>query len=435
MKSDAPLALRRWSLAEWIGNEGACNGLLGRSHADPLFLSWEWLTLWWQCFAGALAAKPDILAFYRGGDLVGIAPFYRRRVVRRGLLPANSVQLIGLSWRDCRSLISEYLDVVAAAGEAEAVRGACVEALMQERLWTEWVIGYTPAGQQWCEAFARYDSARGQYVRDLDRSVSYQADLSQGFAAYLRALGQSTRRSVWSLRRRLASHGKVTCELLAPEEIVAGFGDLNRLHQLRWQKPAFNAAGLAFHTRLCARLASRGELAVSRLRVGGEVVSVLYDIRKGSHQYNISMGFNPAFSSQLSLGLIHFGYAMEAAAERAVETYDFLAGFGQRSDYKRHLSQARRDLSCVQVVRGYLLPPLYRWHDRARQRASAEISARRGSAAAMAAPQRISAPQRTITRVEEKSDGSMICGATAQLIRDATAQLQRSSGARKRAGR
>ena len=94
------------------------------------------------------------------------------------------------------------------------------------------------------------------------------------------------------------------------------------------------------------------------------MVSVLYDIRKGRHQYNISMGFDPCFA-RLSLGLIHLGYAMEAAAELHVSTYDFLAGTGQRSDYKRHLSQAHRSLSCVQVLRGYLLPSLYRWHDRA----------------------------------------------------------------------
>jgi CelD/BcsL family acetyltransferase involved in cellulose biosynthesis len=96
------------------------------------------------------------------------------------------------------------------------------------------------------------------------------------------------------------------------------------------------------------------------------VVSVLYDIRKGARQYNISMGFDPSFGARFSLGLIHLGYAMEAAAERQVSIYDFLAGPGQHSDYKSHLSQARRNLSCVQVLRGHVLPALYRWHDRAR---------------------------------------------------------------------
>jgi len=361
----ATLTLRRWSIAEWLASEAAWERLLARSDADALFLSWEWLTLWWHCFAGALSAVPEILAFYRGDELVGVAPLYRHRVVRSRLLRATSVQLIGLSWRDPGALISEYLDVVATTAETDMVRCACVSALLEEQAWTEWVVGFTAAGREWCEVFARTQRGERHYVRDVDRLVSYQADLSGGFGGYLRSLGQSTRRSVWNLRHRLAKGGTVRFDLLAaPEEIDSGFSDLNRLHRLRWQQPAFAGTGLEFHSRLARRLASRGELALSVLRVGSQVVSVLYDIRKGLRQYNISMGFDPSFGSTLSLGLIHLGYSMEAAAERRVSTYDFLAGFGQHTDYKRHLSQARCDLSCVQVLRGYLLPSLYRWRDR-----------------------------------------------------------------------
>jgi CelD/BcsL family acetyltransferase involved in cellulose biosynthesis len=365
---DAALTVRRWSIAEWLASESAWSELLARSSGDALFLSWEWLTLWWQCFAGVLAAVPEILAFYRGGALVGVAPFYRRRVTRGGLLPATSVQLMGMSWRDpgYRISISEYLDIVATPAETDTVRRACARVLLGERRWTEWVIGFTAAGKQWCDVFARSELDQHQYVRDVDPLVSYQADLSRGFDAYLRSLGQSTRRSVWNLRHRLARQGRVSFEPLAAEEIDAGFSDLNRLHQIRWQQPAFAGAALEFHTRLARRLAGRGELCLSRLRVGGQVVSVLYDIHRGAHQYNISMGFNPGFDGKVSLGLIHLGYSMEAAAERQVNRYDFLAGSGQHRDYKIHLSQARRNLSCVQVLRGYLLPSLYRWHDRAR---------------------------------------------------------------------
>jgi CelD/BcsL family acetyltransferase involved in cellulose biosynthesis len=274
------------------------------------------------------------------------------------------VQLIGVSWRDPGHVISEYLDVVATAAETDTVRRASARALLGERTWTEWVIGFTAASTQWREVFARTEPGQNRYVREVDPSVSYQADLSRGFDGYLRSLGPSTRRSVWNLRRRLARQGSVSFELVPAQEIDSGFSDLNRLHQLRWRQPAFTGTGLEFHTRLARRLASRGELAMSRLRVGGQVVSVLYDLCKGVRQYNISMGFDPGFDSRVSLGLLHLGYAMEAAAERQVGTYDFLAGSGQRSDYKSHLSQVRRHLSCVQVLRGHLLPSLYRWHDR-----------------------------------------------------------------------
>jgi CelD/BcsL family acetyltransferase involved in cellulose biosynthesis len=273
---------------------------------------------------------------------------------------------MGLSWRDPIPLISEYLDVIASPPHLDEVREECARMLLDQPAWTEVVIGFTPAGEEWREAFRRSAPTRGgHYTRVLDRSVSYHADLGRGFAAYLKGLGQSTRRSVWNLRRRLAEeHGQVCFEVLAPEEIDSGFSDLNRLHQLRWNRPAFAAERLEFHRSFAARLAARGELAFTRLRVAGKVVSVLYDIRKGARQYNMKMGFDPAFTTRLSLGLVHFGYAMEAAAERGITLYDFLAGPGQTYDFKRNLGQIRRDLSCVQILRGHVLPALYRWRER-----------------------------------------------------------------------
>jgi len=361
------LTARRWTVAEWLESQSTWDSLLTQTSADALFLSWQWLTHWWHYYGGPLNLVPEILAFYRTGALVGLAPLYRRAVVRAGVVHASSVQVMGFAWRDSLPLISEYLDVIAPAAELDAVREECARLLLSEPDWTEFAIGFTAAGPEWREAFSRQASPAGYYTRELDRSVTYHADLSQGFSAYLRELGQSTRRSVWGLRRRLArEHGEVQCEFVTPEQIDSGFSDLNRLHRLRWNKPAFADERLEYHKSLAMGLAARGELALTRLRVAGKVVSVLYDIRKGGRQYNIKIGFDPAFTSRASLGLIHFGYAMERAAESGVALYDFLAGPGQRYDFKRNLAQIQHGLSCVQIVRGWCLPSLYRWRDRMR---------------------------------------------------------------------
>jgi CelD/BcsL family acetyltransferase involved in cellulose biosynthesis len=364
----ATLTVRRWSLEEWLANEGTWTRLVERSASDALFLSWDWLTNWWRCYGRYVGGEPKILAFDQGTELVGLAPLYCRRLVRGGVVPARSVQLIGLSWRDAVPLISEYLDVIAAAPDLERVREACLRFLLAEPGWSEFVVGFTPMAASWRDLYTRCASPVGHYVRELDSSTSYQADLSAGFAAYLRDLRQSTRRSLWNLRRRLAGYGEVQVAAVPPDEIGGGFEELNRLHQLRWQKPAFGPRRLQFHMALAARLAARGELALSRLTVGGRVVSMLYDIRKGARQYNIKMAFDPAFSTQVSLGLMHLGYAMELAAEERVDSYDFLAGPGRISDFKRLLSQKRLELSCVQMLRGAMMTSLYRWGDRVRQR-------------------------------------------------------------------
>ena len=360
------LVMRRWGAQEWLLGQASWDGLLARSDADPLFLSWGWLTQWWQCYGQVLGHPPMIMAFYRGNDLVGLAPLYRRSVRRGAMVRTSSVQMIGLSWRDPEPLTSAYLDVIAAPSETSAVRDACLTALLEDSGWQELVIGQTAAGREWSEAIRTRTSLGTRYVRDLDRSTSYQANLAGGFGPYLKELGQSTRRSVWNLRRRLAERGAIALEQVAPEEIGRAFADLNRLHQLRWNRPAFSGRRLAFHIDLAQGLSAAGELALSRLCVGGNVISVLYDIRKGLRQYNIKMAFNPTFSSRVSLGLIHLGYAMEFAADRGVVVYDFLAGLGQKNDYKRCLGQVRRNLSCVQMLRGRRLSWLYRLYDAAR---------------------------------------------------------------------
>lgn len=360
----APLTMQCWSTERWLASQASWEALQRGSASDALFLSWDWLTQWWHTF-GPRLGRTDVRAFYRGERLVGFAPLYRRTLRRAVLVPTHSVQVMGLAWRETRPLISEYLDVIAPAAEIDAVRNACVCNLLEEGDWSEFVIGLSDCTGKWHAGFA---GAPQLYARDLDRSTSYHADLTAGFAAYLRDLHQSTRRSVWNLRRRLAQYGDVRCEFAGAADIPQGFLDLNRLHKLRWHRSAFSGERLAFHEQLAMRAAQRDELRLSRLHVGGRVVSVLYDLRKGSRQYNIKMAFDPGFSARLSLGLLHLGYAMEAAAAEGSTQYDFLAGPGQRSDFKRLLSQHRSPLSCLQVLRGRLLPPLFRWRDRVRQR-------------------------------------------------------------------
>jgi CelD/BcsL family acetyltransferase involved in cellulose biosynthesis len=361
-----PLTARHWSVADWHQHADEWQALLGRSQADPLFLSFEWLSIWWSCFGDSLGQSPQLLAFYRESQLVGLAPLYRQSVLRSGVLPVHSVQMMGLAWRDPEPLISEYLDVIGEEADLAQLREACVRELLAEGTWSEFVIGFTATGAQWREAYQRCAGRAAHYVREVDPSVAYQADLSPGFAAYLAGLEQSTRRSLWNLRHRLGGAGQVRLETVSAAGIGQAFADLNRLHQLRWQRPAFTGRRLRFHTTLAQRLVARGELALSRLQVAGRVVSVVYDVRKGDRQYNIKMAFDPAFSSRVSLGLIHLGFAMEAAAEQGVRLYDLLAGPGRANDYKRHLSQERRTLSCVQMLRGRLLPRLYRWRDQRR---------------------------------------------------------------------
>lgn len=356
------LEIHEWDEQRWRDSAADWAALLADSGCDPLFLSWQWMLTWWTHFARTPAWRLRLLAAYRGGRLVGIAPLYESRASRR-FVPVRSLQFIGSSWRGDNTVVSEYLDFIAAPADRDAVRGEFLRHLAAHHPWDELIVGYSEDPQAWVRALARGSLERACHARVIEQSCSYTADLSKGLGAWLGWLGQSTRRSAWHLRHRLAQLGNVSLEEVAPEAVDAAFEALNRLHQQRWGRAAFAGSRLAFHLELAHDAATRGALAMSLLRIDGTVISVLYDLRCGSRQYNLKAAFDPAMERRFSLGLIHLGYALEACAARGVTHYDFLAGPGQHTDFKSHLGQVRRELATVQVLKGPLLRRLYGWYD------------------------------------------------------------------------
>ena len=115
--------VRHWSAADWFAREAEWAALVASSGADPLFLSWEWLTQWWRYFGAGGEHSLHILGVYRDARLIGVAPLYRS-LQSRGPLVGHSFQFIGLSRRDDAALISEYLDVIARPEDRAAVREA-----------------------------------------------------------------------------------------------------------------------------------------------------------------------------------------------------------------------------------------------------------------------------------------------------------------------
>jgi CelD/BcsL family acetyltransferase involved in cellulose biosynthesis len=367
--------VRCWSESQWLSAAGrqAWNELIAASGADRLFSSWDWQTLWWQNFGRDIAEDLRIHAFYRDGELVGLAPFYCSRQRRKRLLWSRSVQLLGIHFRNPHALISEYLGLIARPAHADALYAECIRQLMTSDDWNELIIGCTRDASMWRQAIDTIAAERTGYARIVDSVTSYQADLSGGFDNYLALLGQSTRRASWGLRRRLEPLVDVVdaaCKLVDSADIESAFHDLNRLHLARWGAPAFSGRRLQFHLELAQRLQQAGSLQLRRMRgrQGNAVVGVLYDVRLQGWQYNIQSGFDPGFATRLSLGLLQFGYVMQEAAAAGVTTYDFLAGHGQRTNYKVHLAQRAVELSSLQYLRGPLLSTLYRWHDRPRTR-------------------------------------------------------------------
>jgi Acetyltransferase (GNAT) domain len=364
----ATMQVRVWNEQQWLAARELYEGLLRRSKADPLFLSQDWQSLWWRHLP---QRAPDeqlrVHAAFEGSELVGVLMVVTGTVLRRGLR-FRSAQVAGGRFAESRGAVSEYLDVVAVAGREAEVRAACLESVLKHEGCSEFVAGWCAAGAAWMDAINALPQPPWSYVRALDQVVSYQADLSSGFERYLADLSGNARRSLFNQRRKLADKGELSVSGVPAAELHAALAEMNRLHALRWNTPALSCETLRVHEELIARWSGNGNIQMSIIRIAGKPVSVLYDLRVGLTQYNIQMGFDPHFDSSLSLGLIHLGYAMERAAGDGVQTYDYLAGNGRSTDYKKRIATRTAELATVQYLSNPFIATAFRLYDSLRRR-------------------------------------------------------------------
>lgn len=335
--------------------------LLVQARNESPFLDWQWLKLWWSHFSPAPGESAHMCVAYDEGEPIGALPVVVGPVRRTPGIRLMSVQTLGSRLFDSRSVFSEYLGVVGPLDRQNEACLAIVQSLYAQFRPGEFVVGWTKQRHLWADAL----SARpGAYLRLASCERSYQADLREGFSAYVGGLGASTRRSLLHLRARLERLG--TVEVVQSGDVQGAWrvlDELNRLHAGRWGTPAFSGHALSFHRELIANWLPEGRVAMSRLLLNGQCLSCLYDLRIGTTQYNIQLGFDSAFRGRVSLGLIHLGYAIEQAASELVDTYDFLAGRGRRSNYKSNLASRSQEVATIQALSGSATTALYRLVD------------------------------------------------------------------------
>ena len=358
------LKVTRWSLEQWLASEAQHNELLQRSTADALFQSFSWLSVWWHSFGRPEDSETvSVYAAHDADRLIGLMPLHHARTARRWPLNYKSASFLGNRLRESRGVPTEYQDVIAEQGREQDVREACLRAFLADNTDAELSIGWTKAAPYWQKAFAAQRGNILRHTRTIDPQTSYQANLSEGFIPYTKGLSANARRALLNQRSQLLKQGNVVSTQLPPSNFSGGLVTLNALHSTRWGKPAFSGKTLQFHERLAAEPSENFQTILYELSVDGEVVSSLFDIRCGKTQYNIQMGFDDSRLSGLSLGILHLGYAIEDAAGAGVDTYDFLGGSGQSTNYKARYATQHADLLTLQTVLTAPLAALYGAYD------------------------------------------------------------------------
>jgi len=343
----------------------AWDDLVSKSDVDPLFMGWAWQSLWWKQWGTQRGYSLFVLAAYtEDNKLAGLAPFYRTTVKLHPLFRFTQLQFIGSSWNSGETVRSEYLDFIVDTQYADEIRQLFLIYLDSDKSWDQLILSDMNKQSLTPKMLAHRPYVRDCYTRLVQNDTGISIDVSASYSEYLSAMGSNTRYSAFNQRKFLDRHGPVHMDSADSGTSDTYLDKLNELHALRWGKPCFPAQSLQFHKQLARELSNSGNLKLTMISVANTPVSVLYDIRMGTREYNIQAGFNSNFDRKLSPGFLHLGYAIESAFEHPdIKIFDLLAGSGKNTFYKAHFGSIETKFITLQINRAGYIRFLYQFYD------------------------------------------------------------------------
>ncbi len=321
-------------LAGWTGlDEKRWNGLLDRSKLPSVFLSWQWQTQWAQAFARDRRLHLLSVTDEEGG-LTGLLPLYEEQ-------PATLRFLGGVE-------VSDYLDVIVAAGREEEVWHALLQHRAAEPV--EWDLHAIRATSLTPSLVPALAPAYGLQVSTTVEERCPVLPLPETWDDYLARLSakdrHELRRKMRKLERELpgatvrSHHGHEGWD-----EALSRFLRLHRLSKVG--KARFMDERMErFFRDATGALAAAGWARLWFLECAGAAVASFLCLEYAGMVGLYNSGFDPAHAG-LAPGIVLLAHVIRDAIDRGIPTFDFLRG---EEPYKQGFGPIPEDLYNVRIA-------------------------------------------------------------------------------------
>ena len=331
--------------------ESEWNALLQRSAVDTIYLTWEYLTTWWEVFGGnrelwILTARDEY------ERLIGIAPLMvgPGNRMRQFLHELTFIGGHGDSTCECQDFIVEK----GMEGEVMRLFIGKIQSVPHPK-WN-FLAFPTSVATSATMSVARQALEHWGALRVRDRDAPFCA-FSGSWEEYLQSRSSKFRSTVRNRTKKIHSLHRVELKVggadLALDEALLHVvqlsscrwgGDMEAFHSLKF---------LEFHRRLIPRLAAHGWVILLVLMVDGVPAAGRYDYLYGGKVWGFQGGWNPAFA-KLSIGVVMNAMTFQWAIENhGVTEYDFGAGTCR---YKSEWANGNRPLRDLYMAHPQSLP-------------------------------------------------------------------------------
>ena len=327
---------------EFFALRDSWNALLKSSASDCVFLTHEWLSLWWKHLAEG--RRLSIVVARDDGRLAAILPLAERPAQYARMMP-RVLEFIGSG-----VIGSDYLDAFIVPGREKEVSQAFGRYFKNRGLMLQ--FSQLRMGSCAVSGLAEALSSNGWTIAQTKLNVCPHINLANlTWESFLQQLGPNIRKNVNRYLRIIPKSFEMRVECAkSPDEGSAALEHLMELHRRRWAtsgaSEAFQTpAVVEFHREFVRLAAERGWLRILLLWLNGRAAAALYALRYGPTFYFYQSGFDPEFSKH-SVGVATMGLSIQTAITEGALEYDFLHG---DEEYKFHWASATRDLGRMEL--------------------------------------------------------------------------------------
>ena len=312
------------SPAQFLALADEWNPLLAQSPVNTIFLTWEWLSVWWQHF-GADYRPWLITARERpNGRLLAVAPLMMGWGRWKGWpVPLRELQFIGSP-----IVHPDHLDLIVADGDERLWQTLLTE--IGRRPWEFWRLASVPAGSPTL-AWLRQQLPPAQRP---ERPIPCPfIPLPADWQTFRGQLGKNHRRNIQRYDRYLAEAGAGPVsygQLTQPKEISSLLTTLARLHQAVQAEQGHLGAFhdprvLPFQLAIAHRFFHNNWLRLYWLRLGDQPIALMYCFLYERRLSFYITGYELEWG-RFGPGRQLIAHAISDCIANQVTTFDFLRG-------------------------------------------------------------------------------------------------------------
>jgi CelD/BcsL family acetyltransferase involved in cellulose biosynthesis len=176
--------------------ENEWKALSQNSNSDNVFLTWEWISTWWECFSTGRQLCILTARRINDGKLLGLAPLNIQRRVYKNIIPYRE-----LSFMENQEAAPDHLDIISGADSEEEVAKAFVNYIFENRsMWDVIKLDNAASGSLFLRLMLEKKAASAM--------ISYQPcpyiQLTETWENYLSGLSKNARHNILRYGNRLS---------------------------------------------------------------------------------------------------------------------------------------------------------------------------------------------------------------------------------------